>query len=195
LGVAPGVPLLPTSAVTGEGVSDWLDRLLAGGAPLGVELDVDYAAYARGEALLGWLNAAFSFERGAALAPRALGGALAASMAAGVRALGSPLAHAKVLVASSQGAARLSLVRAGGEWTWSGDPDLPAETALSAIVNVRMVADPDALASLVRSAAGAAASALSASVTVDRLESFAPRPPVPRHRLRADGASAHEVGP
>jgi hypothetical protein len=76
---------------------------------------------------------------------------------------------------------------------WSGDPGLPPETALSVIVNVRMVADPDSLAGLVRSAAGAAASALSASVAVDRLESFAPKPPVPRHRFRADGA-AYEAG-
>jgi Ni2+-binding GTPase involved in maturation of urease and hydrogenase len=193
LGVEAHVPLLATSAVTGEGVAEWVDRLLAGGAPLGAELDVDYAAYARGEALLGWLNAAFSFERGAGLAPRALGEALGARIAAGVRALGSPLAHAKVLVASSRGAARLSLVRAEGEWRWSGDPDLPAEAALSAIVNVRMVADPDALARIVRAAAGEAARSLSASVTVERLESFAPKPPVPRHRLRADG-STHEAG-
>jgi Ni2+-binding GTPase involved in maturation of urease and hydrogenase len=193
LGVAACVPLVATSAVTGEGVSDWVERLLAAGAPLGVELDVDYAAYARGEARLGWLNAALSFERGAGLAPRALGEALGASIAAGVRGLASPLAHVKVLVASSQGAARLSLVRADGEWEWSGDPGLPAETALSAIVNVRMVADPDSLARLVRHAAGDAARSLSASVVVDRLESFAPKPPVPRHRLRADGAT-HQAG-
>jgi Ni2+-binding GTPase involved in maturation of urease and hydrogenase len=188
LGVAERVPILATSAVTGEGVSAWVERLLAGGAPCGVDLDVDYAAYARGEARLGWLNAAMSFERGAGLLPRALGEALGAALGAGVRGLGSPLAHAKVLVASSRGAARLSLVRAGGEWQWSGDLGLPAETALSALVNVRMVADPEALAGLVRGAVGEAARRLAASVRVDRLESFAPPAPVPRHRLGPDGA-------
>jgi Ni2+-binding GTPase involved in maturation of urease and hydrogenase len=193
LGVEARVPLLATSAVTGEGVSDWVDHLLAGGASLGVELDVDYAAYARGEALLGWLNAAFSFKLGKGVGLRALGDALGARIAAGVRGLGSPLAHAKVLVASSQGAARLSLVSADGEWQWSGDPDLPAEAALSAIVNVRMVCDPDALARLVRDAAAETALSLSVSVAEDRLESFAPKPPVPRHRLRADG-STREAG-
>jgi Ni2+-binding GTPase involved in maturation of urease and hydrogenase len=193
LAAAARVPVIATSALTGEGVSDWVERLLAGGAPLAGELDVDYAAYARGEAELAWLNAALDFVRPSGLAPRELGSALGAALAARVRGLGAPLAHAKVLVACSRGAARLSLARAGGDWQWSGDLGLPAEAALSALVNVRMVGEPEALARLVRDAAGEAARSLGAGVVEQRLESFAPEAPVPRHRLKPDG-SGYEAG-
>ena len=101
------------------------------------------------------------------------------------RRAGSFLPHAKVLVASSQGSARLSLTHAQGPASWSGNPDLPPEPDLSAILNARMVAEPEALRLLVEDAVAAAGRRLGAELTLERLESFSPPRPVPRHRLPA----------
>jgi G3E family GTPase len=53
----PGQPLRFISAQTGEGVDEWIDAVLAGSAAGERLAAVDYDRYARGEAVLGWLNA------------------------------------------------------------------------------------------------------------------------------------------
>ena len=46
------------NSATGEGVSEWLEEILAGTNPVGARaLTLDYARYAAAEASLGWLNA------------------------------------------------------------------------------------------------------------------------------------------
>ena len=93
--------------------------------------------------------------------------------------------HVKVLVATSEGSARLALTRAQGPARWIGDPDLPPEKEISAIVNARAVTEPAALRALVEDAVRAAGVASGASARIGRLESFSPPRPVPRHRLPA----------
>lgn len=184
---APGVPLLETSAVTGEGLEAWVDRLLGEAAAADGSLDMDYDAYARGEAALGWLNAAATLRRSDGLRSREVGEVLLEEIGGRAHRAGSFLPHAKVLVASSLGSARLSLTHAQGPASWSGDPDLPPEVALSAIINARMVAEPAVLRILIEEAVATAGRRLGAFVTLERLECFRPPRPIPRHRL---GASA-----
>jgi G3E family GTPase len=186
---APGVPLLATSTVNGEGMDAWVDRLLGEAAAADGSLDLDYDSYARGEAALGWLNAAVTLRRPLGLRLRETGEAVLEEIGARARRHGSFLPHAKVLVASSLGSARLSLTRAEGKASWSGDPDLRPEPELSVAINVRAVAEPEALRLLVEEAVAQAGRRLGASVTLDRLESFRPPRPVPRHRLPAPGES------
>jgi Ni2+-binding GTPase involved in maturation of urease and hydrogenase len=189
---APGAPLLELSSVTGDGVEAWVDRLLGEAAPVLGTLDVDYDAYARGEAALGWLNAVVELRRASGLGVREAGEALAQEIAERARQDGLFLPHAKVLVASSRGSARLALTRAEGPLTWSGDPDLPREPELSAIVNARAATAPEALQALFEDAAAAAGRRLDATVAIGRLECFSPPPPVPRHRL--EGATTASGG-
>ncbi len=56
----PGRPLLSMSALHGQGIPAWLERVQQP-TPMGQKIaDVDYDTYAEGEAVLGWLNATAS---------------------------------------------------------------------------------------------------------------------------------------
>jgi hypothetical protein len=187
--LARGVPVLDMSATAGEGVGPWVDRLL-GHDPLADRgLAIDYDAYARGEAALAWLNATVDLRAEAGLRARAVGEALMGEMGERLRRAGLYLAHVKVLVATSEGSARLALTRGGGPARWVGDPDLlPAEKEVSAIVNARAVTEPPVLRALVEDAARSAGVRLGASARVGRLECFSPPRPDPRHRLVGDAS-------
>ena len=182
-GAAPGIPVIETSSVRGDGIPEWVDRLLGEVAPVVGTLAVDYEAYARGEAALGWLNAALDLRRPDGLSLRAVGEALALEIRERILAASTFLPHAKVLLASSLGSARIALTRARDEPVGTGDADLPSEGALSAIVNVRAAMPPARLQLLVAEALRAVADRLDARLAVGRLECFSPPPPVPRHRL------------
>ena len=181
--VAPGTPLLELSSVTGAGVAAWADHLLGEVAAVTGTLEVDYDAYARGEAALGWLNATLDLRRPTGLGVREAGEALIGELGARARQAAVFLPHAKVLVASSRGSARIALTDAEGAASWSGDPDHPPEEALSAIVNARAAMPPEALRALVEDAVAVAGRRLGAEVVTLRLECFSPPRPVPRHRL------------
>jgi G3E family GTPase len=180
------IPVLEMSAANGEGVAAWVDRLLGTGRPADRNLEIDYDLYARGEAALAWLNAALEIHSQAPLGPRRLGEALMDGIGDRAREAGLFLPHAKVLIATSRGSARIALTDAERDGSWTGDPDLAPETELSAIVNIRAATEPDALRALVHEAVGAAARQLPASVATLRLECFSPPRPVPRHRLSLD---------
>src|SRR5437762_5271568 len=49
--------LFTVSARTGDGLDEWFDWITNNEQPAGVAMELDYALYAEGEALLGWLNA------------------------------------------------------------------------------------------------------------------------------------------
>jgi Ni2+-binding GTPase involved in maturation of urease and hydrogenase len=184
--MARGVPVLETSAVSGDGIAAWVDRLLGIDALADRSLEVDYDRYARGEAALAWLNAALDLRSPRGLVPRSVGEALLGEIAMRVRRAGLFVAHVKTLVATSRGSAQLAFTRADGPSTWSGDPDLPAEEAVSVLLNARVVSDPPVLSALVEEAASAVALRLDAALAILRFECFAPRRPVPRHRLAGE---------
>lgn len=178
-----GAPVVEMSATSGAGVAAWVDRLL-GRDPLADRgLDIDYDAYARGEAALAWLNATVDLRAEVGLVARAVGEALMGAIGERLRKAGLYVPHVKVLVATSDGSARLALTRGEGPARWVGDPDLPVEKEISAIVNARAVTEPELLRELVEDAARAAGVRLGASVRIGRVESFSPPRPVPRHRL------------
>ena len=181
------VPVLGVSAATGSGVAAWVDRLLGGGEVGGHDVDVDYEAYARGEAALAWLNATLDVAaRGpGAIEPRALGDALLASLGESARRQEMALAHAKVLIATSEGSARVAVTSAAARPEWSGDAGLGPARELSVIVNARAGTEPDALAAIVRAAAASAGDLLGLRLSERRFECFSPSRPVPQHRLAA----------
>jgi hypothetical protein len=180
-----GVPLLGISAASGSGVAAWVDRLLGGGAVGEQDVDVDYEAYARGEAALAWLNATLDARGPEAIEPRALGNALLASLGEGARRQEMALAHAKVLIASSEGSARVAITSAAARPRWSGGAALGPARELSVIVNARAGTEPDALAAIVRAAMASAGGTLGLELSERRFECFRPPPPVPRHRFPA----------
>lgn len=65
------------SALTGQGVAEWLDEVLCGRLRAGGQLlDIDYARYAAAEAALGWLNWEAELRLETALTPAAVAGPL-----------------------------------------------------------------------------------------------------------------------
>ena len=182
------VPVQGVSATTGIGVGEWVDYLLGGG-PAGEQgIDVDYAAYARGEAALGWLNATIEVRATDRVAPRELGLALLTGVSNEARRRGVVLAHAKVLVATSEGSVRVAVTSTAQAPHWSGGSDLGPAAELSAIVNVRAGTDPDTLATLVRDAVRGASERVPSRIHERHFECFSPKPPVPRHYLPAPSA-------
>jgi G3E family GTPase len=63
----PQTPVFSMSAKTGAGLDSWL-AFLAGGTRAGQRIaEVDYDVYAKGEAVLGWLNARVQIESAGAI--------------------------------------------------------------------------------------------------------------------------------
>lgn len=185
----PGVPVLGLSAATGSGVAAWVDRLLGGGTVGEQDVEVDYEVYARGEAALAWLNATLDVAVAArgprAIDPRVLGDALLASLGEGAQRTGMALAHAKVLVATSEGSARVAITSAAARPEWSGDTALGPSRELSLILNARAGAEPSAMAAVARAAVASAGDALGLEMSERHFECFSPSRPVPQHRFPA----------
>ena len=187
--LAGDASILELSAASGEGVSAWVDRLLGGEGLSDRELDVDYDAYARGEAALAWLNASVEVQAPQPVEPRAVGEALVGEIRQRSRRARLLLPHVKTLVAAGGRSARIALTRTEGEARWEGDAELPAATGFEAIVNARAVAQPEAFRTLVEDAVAAAAKGLGASLAIMRLECFSPARPVPRYRFSGPAGS------
>ncbi|MFI5006577.1 MAG: GTP-binding protein [Solirubrobacterales bacterium] len=184
------VPLMSISAVTGSGVAAWVDRLLGGGEVGQQDVEVDYEAYARGEAALAWLNATLdgSARGPRAIEPRALGDALLSSLGKGAGRLGMALAHAKVLIATAEGSARVAITSAGATPEWSGATALPAARELTVIVNARAGTGPKTMTAIVRAAAASAGDLLGLELSERHFECFSPSRPVPQHRFPASAS-------
>lgn len=60
----PGTRIFEISAREGTGLEEWFDVLLAEEMDSRRYLDIDYAKYGEGEALLGWLNATLKISAG-----------------------------------------------------------------------------------------------------------------------------------
>ena len=93
-----GAPLRYLSAVTGQGVSEWLDEILGGEVPAGGRiLDVDYERYTRAEAALAWLNCRAVVRLETPLSPALVVGPLLEGLDAALSAAALEIAHLKIM--------------------------------------------------------------------------------------------------
>jgi Ni2+-binding GTPase involved in maturation of urease and hydrogenase len=190
----PGVPVLPVSAATGQGLEAWTGGLEAtldgreldpghGGAPGSRVLDLDYDRYADAEAALGWLNAegritsaAGEHDFGETWARAALSG-----LAARAGEAGAEVVHAKLRLDAPGGSCVANLVQDAGPPFVRSAGRVAGTAAL--VLNARVAAAP----ALVRAWTGealAGADALAATETTLReVRCFAPARPVPTYRL------------
>jgi hypothetical protein len=110
----PGPQAIILSARTGEGVAPWLERVLSGGASGQRIAEVDYDTYARGEALLGWLNASVALHAGDPIdwgqISREILGVLAVEFAERRAEVG----HVKLAIKHEGGNLEAHLIRTGG---------------------------------------------------------------------------------
>jgi Ni2+-binding GTPase involved in maturation of urease and hydrogenase len=178
----PAARVLEISARTGQGVSDWIDSLLAGRGS-GRVLDIDYDTYADGEALLGWLNATVILKGPPVDGDGVLHG-VARRIHADLAASGLEVAHLKLTLTpvDGPGISVVNAVRTGAppETSFALDAHLDAGEIT---VNLRAEAAPEHLEAAIRRALSEESRASGTSLTVRHLERFRPGRPTPTHRL------------
>jgi hypothetical protein len=190
----PGVPLLPLSAATGQGLEAWLERLVETPGAGGRVLELDYDRYAAAEAALGWLNMEGTLTAGGAPVAEWVRAVLD-----GVRrtatANASEIAHVKLWVEPPE----------AGSAAWNDDPDAAGTAGGNVVgntreplvwargepgpearvlVNARVATWPDALRTWIEAAIADANALHGATFNVTHLSAFSPARPVPLFRLR-----------
>lgn len=181
----PRARIFPVSARAGTGLEPWFRALLAEECRPRAALELDYRAYAEGEAALGWLNATLALAGREPFDANALLRELAAGIRARLTPSGAQIAHLKLTLdpGLAQGQlAALSLV------STEDAPD-ERETLLdrvdggSLILNLRAEADPMELErATLQTLQAVLARPGAPRHRVEHLERFRPAPPVPVHR-------------
>lgn len=167
----PGVECRRISAVTGQGLGEWLEEVLEGGRPAGAHpLQVDYPVYAEAEASLGWLNWQGELRLRRGLTPAAVVGPLLAELGRSLAESGAVIAHLKLFDQASTGHLKASLVRNQDEPALEGRLDAPPAARHRLVLNLRASADPELLRAVVEKAAAG----LPGKFTVKHLECFRP---------------------
>jgi G3E family GTPase len=181
----PKARLFCTSAASGLGMSEWLDAVLGTTTSAGETMAVDYATYARGEALLGWVNMEASVKAGAAFAPGAMLQRLAESVRKALGKNGSDIAHFKMSFAPARRAkSALSVVNV----TMNGDvarvslPGADSATSGKVLVNLRATGEPSESVAVVKEKVRRLRPAMEWEWT--RCEAFRPSEPKPTHRIQ-----------
>ena len=167
------------SALTGEGVSAWLDEILNGRLRAGGQLlDIDYARYAAAEAALGWLNWEGELRLDVALTPASVVGPLLERLDAELTRAGAPIAHLKIFDRAPSGYIRAGICRNGDEPSVEGDLLASPARRHELVINLRARALPAVL----DEALARATAELPATLRVLRHQCFQPSPPVPEYR-------------
>lgn len=184
----PAAGIWTVSSRTGENLENWFTHLLGDAPATRPLMEVDYAIYADGEALLGWFNAKIQMHSAQAFDVNTFLLDLACEIRQRLASRKAEIAHLKMTFAPEPqiwGPALLNLV--GG----SVEPELARrlEEPVSAgklILNLRAETDPARLREAVE---GAVAQAMERfpGLTADwrHLECFKPGKPQPTHRLAA----------
>jgi G3E family GTPase len=179
----PQARVVSVSARTGENFAEWI-RLLS--APLAgrAAMDVDYDAYADGEARLGWVNAAWQCSSSAPFDADRFVRCIAQSVQYGAGVVGCEIAHFKAAFTPTpgEGMAAVHLVSGNRQVEASRQLGVPAHGG-ALIVNLRAEGDPEALLTDVVDAVTRAAAEAGVSATPTAAEQFRPGRPEPTHRF------------
>ena len=182
----PGKEILAVSARKGTNLDAWFDRIVREEQGGGRAMEVDYAVYADGEALLGWLNCTVQLKT-----PKVLDGdkflrELASEIQMRLRTEGAEVAHLKMTLSPDPSIGKIgviNLVRNDFVPELSmelGEPMMGGQL----IINLRAEAAPAFLGRVVRQSLEAAASGFAKlEATLDHLEHFRPGKPTPTHRF------------
>jgi hypothetical protein len=172
---------LRVSAITGEGVREWLQLLTGWVGETGKHaLNIDYDQYAAAESALGWVNAHVDVELSVPSSPAHLVGPLLDQLDAQLSAAGATIAHLKLFDQTASSHLKAGIVQNGEEPTVEGDLLAPAERKHDLIINLRALGKPDVLRRVVEEALGE----MRGEVNV-RIQSFAPAYPKPERRMAA----------
>lgn len=179
----PNTPIIRISALTGQGVDEWLG-MLRRDEPVGHRItEVDYDVYAEGEAVLGWLNATVTLASDAPADWKAFSTDFLRTLQRDLQSQAAEIAHVKLLVTASDTRLAANLTRSDSEVTVTGIAEGDSREA-AMIVNARVQTSPDALRSAVERAMTTAAGA-GIRATVTDIQCLSPGRPQPTHRYAA----------
>ena len=173
-------PVLPAgarrvNAATGEGVAEWLEEILAGTNPVAAHaLTLDYARYAAAEASLAWLNARVTATATPAISPAMLVGPLLDRLSATV----PNIVHLKLFAQCDSGYLKAALTPSHADPVVEGTLDASPAASHEIVLNVRALADPVELQSIIEHEFAK----LPARLTWGQVQSFRPAAPVPYHK-------------
>ncbi len=167
------------SAVTGQGIAEWLDEVRNGSRVVWARLlDVDYERYADAEAALGWVNVQVDLALRRPLSPTMLAGPLLDEIEANLSRAGMDIAHLKLFDRCGTGFLKVSICHNGDEPRLDGDLSASPDRQHELVINLRAVGDPDELRAIVQRAL----EALDGELIVRHSGAFRPSPPKPEHR-------------
>jgi G3E family GTPase len=184
----PRAEVFEVSARQGDGLDAWFNRVTAAEQIARAAMEVDYALYAEGEALLGWLNCTAQLEDRRPFDANAVLKRLANQIQARLQREGAEVAHLKMTFSSEEslgGIAVINLVRNDYVPEVSLALEEPVRSG-QLVVNLRAEAAPEVLRdSVLSSVAGLAEHSGGLAVRLEHLEHFRPGKPQPTHRLTA----------
>jgi G3E family GTPase len=181
----PAADVLAVSARFGEGLKEWFARLVATDLGLHTSPDVDYDAYADGEARLGWFNGTVSASADHAFDGNALLESIAAAVQSRLSQQDIEIAHCKMtLTAEGFGndIGAINLVRTDTAAELSHRLSDPM-TAGELLLNLRAETGPDTLRAAVAVALSDVERAASIRLALVHAEAFSPARPTPTHRM------------
>ncbi len=182
----PSAEVFEVSAREGRGLEPWFEAAYGGEAEGGPAMEVDYATYGEGEALLGWLNGTVRFTCDTEIDGNALLRSLADGIGGALERSGAEVAHLKMTltpIGDPFAIGAVNLVRDGAGAEQSHHLDEPLEDG-ELLINLRAEAAPELLRSTVESALGTVlGGGFALDYQVDHLEHFRPGQPVPTHRM------------
>ena len=187
----PGKEILALSAREGIDLEPWFSKISSEEQAAGAAMEVDYAVYADGEALLGWLNCTAQLAATEAIDGNSFLRELASQVQQRLQASKAEVAHLKMTLTPDSGQwdlAVVNLVRNDFLPELSVALTQPVRGG-QLIINLRAEAAPEVLGSVVQDALAAAARKFATlRATMEGLEQFRPGKPMPTHRFEGIAA-------
>jgi len=179
----PSATVMRISALNGEGVAAWLEALHRLAEPSPKTLEVDYEAYAQGEALLGWLNASVRLRSSEKIAWKPVALDLLKAFRARMKSAQVEAAHIKLSLAAGASAVVGNLTSTNGHpfLMVQGKEDAESTEALL-VINARVQCDPQIIKKILDHALDVVARH-GLHVEVNEIEHFRPAAPEPSYRM------------
>lgn len=145
----PASEVMAVSAVTAEGIDEWLDKVISGSDAGKRLVEVDYDVYAEGEAVLGWLNSTLELT-GTAADWDAFAQQLMQHLSGQFDAMGASVGHVKILVESGDKYLVANLTGKAHTLTFRHSSGMSEKAILT--INARVEMSPQILEQIVRQA-------------------------------------------
>ncbi len=187
----PAIPVMMISALSGEGVDDWIELVVAGQRGGTRIAEVDYDVYAAGEAALGWLNASAKLRAGGPISWRQYAGRLLEAIRRRLRSEGADVAHLKLFLAVGGASIAGSVTDNESPVALRGDI-VDSHLEVSLIINARVHATPQLLRSAVEEGLRACGDG-QVRAEMTNLRSFFPGRPEPTFRMSGGVASPSQM--